>query len=216
MRMIVVGSGGRTLGIALLCAVPLLVLGASRATADQVFRWTDEKGNVHFSNVAPAGQEEKTEESVPAEPEPAAIEPESRSGTVGGATEGAPAEKTEPVKEKPGRFANLGDDSFSAQVSRQLTALKREIAEAKRHVIELDDQIAAVREERGQAIDNALQTLQGVTNPSDVESEKEQALKKEKEETEKRIEAIRKEYGDLREEAVKRYGSLPGWWLPIE
>lgn len=216
MRMIVVGSGGRTVVIALLCTVPLLVLGASRATADQVYRWTDEKGNVHFSNVAPAGQEEKTEENLPAEPEPAAIEPESRSGTVERAPEGAPAEKTEPGKEKPGRFADLNDDSFSAQVSRQRTALKREIVEAKGRLRDLDDQIAAVQEERRQAIGNALQTLQGVTNPSNVESEKEQALKKEKEETEKRIEAIRKEYRNLREEAVKRYGSLPGWWLPIE
>lgn len=216
MRVRSISDRGRTLVIASFWILPFLALGMSRADADQVYRWTDEKGNVHFSNVAPPGQEEKTEEGAPAAPEPPASEPEGPSGSVVESPESADSEKKEPAKEKPGRFTNLSDDSFSARVSRQRAALKKDLAQAKRHVRELDEQIAAVREERHQATGGAVLSLQGVIAPGNVDSERELLLKKDKEETEKRIQEIRKEYDELREEAVKRYGGVPGWWLSIE
>ena len=216
MRVRSISGRGRTLVIASFWILPFLALGAGRADADQVYRWTDEKGKVHFSNVAPPGQEEKTEESAPAAPEPLTSEPEGPSGSVVEPRESADSEKKEPAKEKPGRFSDLSDDSFSTRVSRQRATLKKDLAQAKRHVRDLDEQIAAVREERSQATSGAILSLQGVTAPGNVDSERELALKKDKEDTEKRIQEIRKEYDELREEAVKRYGGVPGWWLSIE
>lgn len=192
-------------------AAPLLALGVSRVDADQVYRWTDEKGKVHFSNVAPAGQEVESEESSPSTP--ATSEPESPASEAAEAPEGSSAVS---AKETPGRFTDLSDDTFSARVSRERTALKKELAQAKRRIRDIEEEIKTVREERQQAVGVALQRLQGMSIPSDVESEREQSLKKEKEDKEKRIQEIRKEYGELREEAAKRYGGVPGWWLPIE
>ena len=44
----------------------------------------------------------------------------------------------------------------------------------------------------------------------------EETLLKQKQKADKQVEDIRKQYAELHDEAVKRLGHEPGWWLPIE
>lgn len=196
----------------------LLLIDAALAGADEIVRWTDAKGRVHFSNVAPPPSQAQGGEAsaggTAGEAPPAVAAP------APAAPEVAPAPSEPAAREaaagKPGPYSNLSAEAFSSVASRQRMRLKSDLAAAKQHVREIDERLATIRAEKSQAVGDAMALLQGMYAPANAASTKEQELVADKKATEDRVDGIRKQYGELRDEAVRRYGGLPDWWLPIE
>ncbi len=202
------------LAIALACSL----FAAGNARAQKVYKWKDKDGKVHFSNVAPAtegatddgagvkGIEAQSPETAP----PAAEAPPV-------AAEGAPPISREQLP-PPVAAATAGpsDEEFSARVSATRMRFKRELAAAKADWTEATEKLDALKKDRDQPVRVGLEMLQKAYGPDAHASSEEDDLRKKKDKAEKRMEDIRKQYADLREEAVKRYGHVPGWWLSIE
>ena len=188
-----------------------LTFATQDATAQKVYKWKDKDGKDHFSNVAPsneAGPEESSgvtgieaqNPQAPPAPEPAAPDV---------ATEEMP-------REAAVAQAGPSDEEFSAKVSSTRMRLKRELAQAKTELTEASDKLAALKKERDEPARMGIEMLQKAYGPEAHASSEEEDLRKRKDKAEARVNEIRKQYADLQAEAVKRYGSKPGWWLPIE
>ena len=188
-------------------------LGAGSAAAQRLYKWTDKDGKVHFSNVSPGG-DGATDES---------------SGVTGIEAQGTQSSSSEAsTAEQPSRAApheqaaaedssgGISEEAFSLQVSTTRYRLKRELAAAKEQSQQADDRLAALKQELNQPTRVDLQMLQKAYGPNQQMGSEEDALRKQKKDADARIEEIRKEYAELREQAVKRYGHQPSWWLPLD
>lgn len=182
--------------IAVVVALAGLVL-ARETSAQKLYKWTDNKGQVHFSNVAPA--EGAVEQPTGASP-PAA----------------APSEGEQALADPSAKHAELSDDLFSSTVSSTRSRLKRELAAQKAKSEEAAQKLATLQKERDQPPRIGIELLQKAYGPNQKESSEEGDLRKQRADADRRVEAIRKEYTDLHEEAVKRVGHEPAWWLRIE
>jgi hypothetical protein len=193
-----------------------LTFAARDVAAQKVYKWTDKDGKVHFSNVAPANQAAPEDQSgvtgieaqnpqAPATPAPAA--PDVASEEMGREAAPPPAASAE---------SGLSDEGFSARVSATRLRLKRELAQAKAEWSEASDKLAALKKEHDEPTRIGIELLQKAYGPDAHASSDEDDLRKRKEKAERRMEEIRKQYAALHDEAVKRYGHEPGWWLPIE
>jgi hypothetical protein len=192
--------------------VPLSALAQSG-----VYKWKDENGKIHFSNVPRAGAELVAPEAAP----PPAEEP---APVVEGV---APAQEPVPVEQPrvaapvgtPGPFSNLSDEAFSTRVTAERLKLRRELTAAKRELADLsreyEGEVARKRVPTPEQIhDRIFIGVTGVENGAPPDREEELRLKKEA--AQKRVEEIRARYAAIEAEATQRYGSLPGWWLSIE
>lgn len=193
----------------LISTVLLAALSAAAANAQQVYRWTDEQGRVHYSNVGPSG-EATDASSSPAQSAPATEE--SRPAPPSGSEERRSAGK----KEEETRYSKLSGDEFSARATRERLSLKRDLADQKRRVGEIDGELADLRNKRDEVLADAAQRLQGVSRPEFYVSPREEELQKGRKEAEERMKEIRDRYAELKKEAEKRHGGLPQWWLPLE
>ncbi|MGH7805966.1 MAG: DUF4124 domain-containing protein [Candidatus Binatia bacterium] len=211
LRIIVAGW------LAVLVPVSVLAQGA-------VYKWKDENGKVHFSNVPSeaASREGATMVAPDTAPpaEPAAPAPADEMG--------APAEIAPPAEPAvaapvpagtPGPFSSLSDEGFSTRVTGERLKLRREITAAKRALDEVtkdyDGEVARKRVPTPQQIHDRI--FVGVTGVEDgAPPDREEELRKKKEQAGKRVEEIRARFAALETEAVKRYGGLPAWWLTIE
>ena len=200
-----------TAALAIVLACSLFTAG--NAGAQKVYKWKDKDGKVHFSNVAPA-TEGATEDGAGVKGIEAQS-PEAAPPPV--AAEEVPAAPREPAA-PPVAAATVGpsDEEFSARVSATRMRFKRELAAAKADSTEATEKLDALKREHDQPVRVGLEMLQKAYGPDAHASSDEDDLRKKKEKADKRMEDIRKQYADLRVEAEKRYGHVPGWWLPIE
>jgi hypothetical protein len=181
-----------------LVAAALLGLAiVSPARAEKIQQWKDENGSIHFSNVGGGGEEMNPETAPSTETAPAAAKP---------AAEG----------DKKSRFTDLSDETFSSQVSRERMRLRKEIQNERQRMAELDQKMEEIRRIRTSSVGAAIGQLAGVRAPEDRKSEEELELEKQKTKSEEKIAAIRKQYDEMHDEAVKRHGGSPAWWLPLD
>jgi chromosome segregation ATPase len=185
---------------------------ARSVEAQKMYKWTDKDGKVHFSNVAPQGEEKEE-----ASPGVQGIEAQSPQAPSPSAESSAPAEApaasagtAETAK------SEISEEQFSSRASATRTRLKRELAKAKEESQAAQEKLEALQKERNQPARVGLEMLQKAYGPDQHESSEEEDLRKRKEKADARIEAIRKEYADLHDEAVKRLGHQPSWWLPLD
>lgn len=190
-----------------------LCLVVAVAAAQKIYKWTDSDGKVHFSNVAPGRENASADTSGvkgvevenPAAP-PAVPPPVAENET------GAPAAPSAGVSSE----SSISEEAFSAKVSITRTRLKRELAQAKEESQSASEKLDALRKERDRPARVGLELLQKAYGPEKHESSEEDELRKQKDKADGRAEEIRKEYAALHDEAVKRFGGQPAWWLPIE
>lgn len=179
--------------------LPLLGFFVGKSGAEEIRRWTDSSGRVHFSNVGPAEATEPPQPPPSIEPAPES-EPQFRE----------PEESSDP-------YGSLTDDQFSALVTRKREALRRELRDLRMRARAIDSEVEELRRARERAFREYGQKLQGVNRaPESKPSEREQELLEEKEKLRERARAIRKEFEEISDSARRRYGSLPGWWLPLD
>lgn len=179
----------------------------------QTYKWTDERGVTHFSNVAPPGG--KAEMIQPGPSSPSESSSEGAPATPDRAEPGAAVEK--PAREGP--YASLSDDAFSSVVTRERGTMRRELVTAKR---ELAEATSALEEERERKAVPTPATefdriIEGVTKVGEgPPPDREKELEARKDAALKRVETIQQRFGELEREAIARYGSLPAWWMPLE
>ena len=187
-----------------------------------VYKWKDAKGKIHFSNVPRDGAELVEPESAPAPAEEPAA-PVAREEGVTAPEE--PVLTEEPRGSAPapvgtrGPFSNLSDEVFSNRVTAERLKLRRELTAAKRELADVsrDYELEVARKQAptpAQVHDRIFVGVTGVENGAPPDREEELRVKKEA--AVKRVEGLRARYAVIEAEATTRYGSLPGWWLPIE
>ncbi len=191
---------------AVIVAVAWIAGAAPDVAAQKLYKWTDKDGKVHFSNVSPGGEGATAEESSGTSPQ----------GIEARSPESAEAEAPPAPAVGSAAQSEVSDEQFSSKVSGTRMRLKRELAQAKEQARAADEKLTALKKERDQPARMGLEILQKVYGPDQHESTEEEDLRKQKATAEKRAEDIRKQYSDLRDEAVKRYGGQPPWWLSIE
>src|SRR5438094_284956 len=120
-----------------------LMLGAlalaAPAWSDDIYRWTDEAGNVHYSNTPSAAGNGTTVTSggVPQQDQPAAPPADRRAAAASGEEgQAAPAE---------------GDsDTYSTSVSVRRNALERDLRATERRLRDIDARLSALARARTQ------------------------------------------------------------------
>ena len=191
-----------------------LSFSAGQVVAQKVYKWTDKDGKVHFSNVSPGA--ESTTEDTGVVKGIEAQSPEAQSPPVAQAETTAQAGSEAAAPAESSSSAAISEEAFSANASITRMRLKRELADAKQQSAEAETKLAARRKMDAQASQIGIEMLQKAYGPDANDTGQEDALRKQKQKADKRIEEIRKQYADLHDEAVKRLGHQPGWWLPIE
>jgi hypothetical protein len=182
--------------------------GGGDAAAQKLYKWTDKDGKVHFSNVAPAGDGGAVESSGITGIEAQSAQTDS-SAT---AEHSAPAEPAASGDSS----SSISEEAFSLKVSTTRSRLKRELATAKEQAQQADDRLAALKQELNQPTRVDLQMLQKAYGPNQQLGNEEDSLRKQKKDADARIAEIHKQYDTLHDEAVKRYGHQPSWWLLLD
>jgi Domain of unknown function (DUF4124) len=200
---------GRDRLSAVILGLAWLSFAGHQAFAQKVYKWTDKDGKVNFSNVGPAGEGSSEDAASEA---PQGVEALSGEESSAGPPPSAAAESPQ----KSGPYSDLSEDEFSSRASSVRVRLRRELAQAKERSREASDELAALDKQLNQPTRMGIEILQKAYGPSEQEGNREKSLRKEKESADKRIEEIRKEYGELHDEAVKRFGHQPSWWLPLD
>ena len=209
----------RHVWVAVTFALVWLFWPARFADAQKMYKWTDQDGKVHFSNVAP--QSEEPQESAGA-------------GAGGGAEPQGGVEASAPVaageasrtnEAPPNEVANatgaansaVSDETFSSQVSATRSRLRRELAQAKDEAREASVQLEEAKRLNQESQQPGLAMLQRAMDPQVKAESDEDAIRSRKAKADAKIADIRAQYEALRTEATKRNGgTLPSWWLPIE
>lgn len=168
--------------------VSLTVLVGS-GWADEIYRWTDAGGRVHYSNTPTTG------------------------GTPTGlATDETPAETG-------GEDAAVAPDDdggvFSTDASLRRNAIEREARSTERRLRDLDDHLASLARARMANAAGSVATGGVVTLAGDVRSEEERVLAEERAQLAERAQNLQGEYGKLRDEVTTRFGTTPAWWVDL-
>ena len=182
-----------------LMVVGLLLL-ATPVRANEIYRWTDRAGRVHYTNTPTVGAE-------PTEMDEAAGEPERRNTEARGEGAGEVApEETGPSDE---------DRAYFASVSLKRNALERELRTVDKRLRALDARLADMARLRTRHQAASAATGGVGTMASAVRSDEERVLAAERGEIERRAGEVRAEASKLREELTARIGSTPTWWVDV-
>lgn len=183
----------------LACATLAVLAGFGPGWAEEIHRWTDSAGRVHYSN-SPTGR--SANEAPP--PSGQALE------------HGADAEATPGVGEHGGAaVASPGaeeQESFSTQASLRRSTLERDLRDTEKRIKGIDTRLSDLQRVRARNAQGSVATG-GVKTSLDVRSEEEQRLADEREALAKHVTDVRNDYTKLRQEVTSRLGTTPAWWI---
>jgi hypothetical protein len=169
--------------------------------SDDIYRWTDGSGAVHFSNT-PVGV-------GGGDPEKVTIEGHASFGQrTESNAEDAPASDA--------RNERAPDaDRFSTQASLRRRGLERNLRTANQRLHDIDARLAELAEARtrhsaGLAITGGLGT-----NAGNYLSDEEKQLTEERKQLAAQTEDMRADGKKLRDEVVSREGEAPSWWRDV-
>jgi hypothetical protein len=174
----------------------VVLLGvAIPAGADEIYRWKDKGGNVHFSNAPTVteGSGTVSSEVMPSAP-------------PGAATQGAPGVAAVPDEEA---------GTFSTEASLRRSAIERDLRAAQRRLDEIDGQLATLARARTRFAGGTEATGGVGTNADAFRSEEETTLEKEREQLLDRRQALRADAAKLEAEVTSRLGGTPEWWRAV-
>jgi hypothetical protein len=178
-------------------ALVMIVAWTGTAGAEDIYRWRDSQGRLHFENVPAPG-----DRRAPA-PEPAAVAADAAAAPEAAEDDGAAPRRA------------VSDEAYSADVSNRRTGLERELREAQRRLRDIDVRLEALaaarlRNARGSAATG------GVGAPAEnVLSPEEEALVEEREQLAQHAEEVRNDAAELRQEVEARLGAVPAWWSDL-
>lgn len=178
-----------------------LLAFAMPAWSGDIYRWTDNAGSVHYSNMDIDGADATAVApgSAPSSGDTARID-------SAPATDDADAPKS--------------DEAFSTSASTRRNALERDLRATERRLREVDARLVSLARARG-AHANGSDATGGLGTPSsapggiDLRSEEERTLGTQRDQLAQHAEQVRKDAADLRQEVTARLGGTPTWWVDI-
>jgi hypothetical protein len=176
-----------------------LVAWAVPGWSDEIYRWTDESGAVHFSNTPVAG----------GQPEKVTIDGHASFGERGGSNAGGGGASEGGHERAPDA------DRFSTQASLRRRSLERDLRATDQRLREIDARLAALAEARTRHAGGSVVTGGLGTNAADFRSEEEKQLADERKEIAGQADELRANGRKLRDEVTSREGSTPGWWRDL-
>jgi hypothetical protein len=164
-----------------------LLVYVAPARADDIYRWTDARGGVHFSNTPTGGEPTRvpTDGAAPASPTEAAGQPDYDAG------------------------------SFSTGASLRRNALERDVRTTGRRLRELDGQLATLARLRTTNSHGSAATGGVAADASGFLTDQERTLAEEREQVVKRAADLQDQYAKLRNEVTTRFGATPEWWVDV-
>jgi len=176
-------------------AAAAILLGTARlAAAQEIYQWRDKAGNVHFSNVPTAQSEPTGLRNDPSEA------PQDTSPGGSGAAASPPSDE---------------DVAYASDASNRRSALERQLRGAERQMKDIDAKLAALARARTRNAQGSAATGGVGTQAAGVQSDEELALTEERARAAKQVEALKGNYGQLRDEVTARMGSTPDWWINV-
>ena len=166
---------------------------AASAVEDQVYRWTDRAGQMHFSNVPAPGAEPTgivSDEDLPVTPHT----PE------GAPTDTAPQPPVPAQQQSDG--APGGDESESAQASLERRRLERQIKDADQQLRALDAQMAELATVRTQHARGGPVAGGLATNAASFQSDEEKALARQRDSIRDNAAHLRAEHSKLSDQTT--------------
>jgi len=173
---------------------------AAPACSDDIYRWTDETGAVHYSNT------------------PSAADAPTRMRDGGPAAGGAPAPPVDaPGREPAGGAAAAPNElaTFSTEASLKRNGLERDLRATTRRLGELDAQLRTLAAARTGRAQGSAATGGVGTAAVDLRSEEEKALGAERQQLAQHATDVRNDAAKLRDEVTARLGATPAWWIDL-
>jgi len=171
----------RTVGL----MVGLLALAAP-AWADEIERWTDAAGNVHYTNSpGPRTGDDSDATAAPAAHQGAATDTDSDA------------------------------DTYSTSASLRRNGLERDLRATEKRIRDIDAKLASLARARGQHAKGSAATGGVGTLAVDVRSEEEKALEAEREPLAQHAAEVRNEAARLKQEVTAHLGATPAWWIDL-
>jgi len=183
---------------------------ASSSTAEEIYRWQDQMGGLHFENVpSPSrysfvGGEPDTAEGSAAS--------EASNGDVAVGENGEASDEARP-KKKP-----LSADetaAYSTDVSTRRSRLERDLRGTQSRLREIDGRLTALERARLKNSRGSEATGGVAALAHDVLSPEEATLAEERDELAQRAVEVRNDAAHLRQEVEARLGTVPAWWTDL-
>jgi hypothetical protein len=179
---------------------------AGTSTAEDIYRWKDAQGGLHFENV-PTPNPISGLQQLQGEKAPDASTSDSSVllDDDGNPIEGAKKQRIAPDQEA----------GYSTEVSMRRGQLERELKGTESRLKAIDGRLATLQQARLKNVRGSAATG-GVGSPAqNVLSPEEESLVEEREELAQRADEVRSDAAELRQEVEARLGTVPSWWTDL-
>jgi hypothetical protein len=189
------------------CGALLMVVALTGSSlADEMYRWKDSSGGLHFENVPEPGERRRREDAgaVP-------------TGDIVADQGGEPGDPSlygtddEPKKRK---LTADEEATFSTDVSVRRSQLERELRGTEGRIRQIDGQLATLARARTKN-SRGSEATGGVAAPANILSPEEESLVDERDQLAQHAVDVRNDAAELRQEVEARLGTVPAWWTDI-
>jgi len=192
-------------------ALIVIVAFAGSSTAEDIYRWKDSAGGLHFENV-PTPNPTTGMQQLEGFGSEAAAAAETPPADVIYDDNGMPMEAAAPATKRlpPDQVAD-----YSTDVSIRRTQLARELKSTESQLKSIDARLATLKQARLRNARGSAATG-GVGAPAqDVLSPEEEELVEQRDELAQHAVELRNDAANLRQEVEARLGSVPSWWTDL-
>jgi hypothetical protein len=183
----------------------VIVVLAGTSTAEDIYRWKDPTGGLHFQNVPTPGQRSVL------------LDDSGSAGSESSDTTGVAMSDGGETGETPKRkkLTPEQEEDFSTEVSMRRATLEKELRGTEKRLRDVDGRLATLQRARLKNVNGSAATG-GVGAPAyNVLSPEEEALVEERDELAQRAVEVRNDAVHLRQEVEARLGSVPAWWTDL-
>ena len=188
------------------CSALLMVVALTGSTlADEMYRWKDSSGGLHFENVpTPERRSRGDGAEVP-------------TGDIVADQGGEPADPSlydsgDEAKRK--KMTADEQETFSTDISSRRSQLERDLRGTESRIRQIDGQLATLARARTKNA-RGSEATGGVAAPANILSPEEDSLVDERDELAQHAVDVRNDAAELRQEVEARLGTVPAWWTDI-
>jgi hypothetical protein len=193
------------------CGALLMVMALTGSSlADEMYRWKDSSGGLHFETVPAPGERRRREDAA-----------EVPTGDIVADQGGEPVDPSlydsgdsgDEVKKKKKMTAGE-QEALSTDISVRRSQLERELRGTESRIRQIDGQLATLARARTKNT-RGSEATGGVAAPAHILSPEEESLVDERDELAQHAVDVRNDAAELRQEVEARLGSVPAWWTDI-
>lgn len=186
-------------------ALLMVVALTGSSMAEEMYRWKDRAGGLHFENVPqPADRPRRQEEPGEAPRADIAVQ-----------ENGEPVEVVlEDPSETKKKMTADETATFSTEISTRRSRLERELRGTESRLREIDGRLANLERARTKNA-RGSEATGGVAAPAHILSPEEETLVEERDELAQHVVEVRNDAAELRQEVEARLGTVPAWWTDL-